>query len=93
MTDIEIKLLKNEQIIYHGHKHWIIFFPSVALLIICFSFFIEVVLLQKLVIVPLLLAIITGIGAMISYFLSEIVITNKKVLLKVGYLRRIFVCS
>lgn len=88
MSYIKKNLLENEKIIYRGHKHWVVFaFPALWLFAGIASLF-EVTLLQKIAIIPFLLSLITGIDSAIEYFMSEIAVTNKRILIKIGFIRR-----
>lgn len=44
--------------------------------------------IQLIAIIPLLLASTTGISALINYFLSEIAVTNVRILIKTGFIKR-----
>jgi hypothetical protein len=82
-------LLPTEQIIYRGHKHWIVFGYPLLWLIVGFIFLVHIIALQKLAVIPLLLALLTGIHASINYFISELVITNLRLLINIGFVQRI----
>jgi uncharacterized membrane protein YdbT with pleckstrin-like domain len=88
MGYIEKNLLPGENIIYQTKIHWIIFFWSVIFLligIICFTgnegnFYSGIVFV--------LIAIYFGIRALVFYKTSEFGVTNKRVLVKFGFIRR-----
>lgn len=85
MSYIESNLLADKQVIYRAKLHWIIFWkPGAPILLGCLVLFIQ----------PLLGLVVMGIGAfalvpaLIDYFSSEFGITNKRVIVKVGLIRR-----
>jgi uncharacterized membrane protein YdbT with pleckstrin-like domain len=89
MGYIEENLMGGEDIIYRTKLHWIVFLWPVIWFIIALllifsgggdtnavgGFFV-------------LIAIITGIASFINYSTSEFGVTNKRVLAKVGFIRR-----
>lgn len=86
---IEKALWEDEQIVYSGHRHWIVFSYPVIWLIVGFVFLTHIVALQKLAVVPLLVALLTGINATINYFVSDFVITNLRMFINVGFIQRV----
>lgn len=80
-------LLKDEKIIYRGHRHWIVFWQPIFWLFVAFAanFFPTTKPFSTFV---LIFGVILGIGAIINYFMSEIVVTNMRVLIKVGFIAR-----
>jgi hypothetical protein len=50
---------------------------------------INVTVFQKLIFLPFLLGMVTGIGAVLNYFVSEIALTNIRVLMKIGLIKRV----
>ena len=95
-------LLKDEKLIYYTRPHWIIFAPGVIALIVSFLFFtygptyfaLRFSFLdgyQLYVIcgaVTLLIGVYWLISAYITYRTSEYGITDKRVLMKTGWIRR-----
>ncbi|MCL5109053.1 MAG: PH domain-containing protein [Chloroflexi bacterium] len=82
MGYVQSSLGPNERMVYQARRHWLIFFwPAV---------FILVGFLAWPYIGPWLvpLGIIYGIPAYIEYTTSEFVLTNRRVILKTGWLRR-----
>lgn len=89
MKYAEQNLMKNEAIIYEAKKHWILFVRPLVIFIIAYAF-------------SLTLRSGAGIGFLISvgitlldlipraikYFYSEFVVTNKRVLIKRGFISR-----
>lgn len=91
---IENNLMNDESIVYRANLHWIIFlWPIVwflvAIIIIAAGIGVEAVKDAAFVAsIPLLFAILTGIRPFIKYSTSEFGITNKRVIIKVGFIRR-----
>jgi len=86
MSYIENNLLNGENVLYRGKLHWIVFIWPIIWFIVSLVFFAyrnHIVGLGAL-----LLAIITGIAALINYTSSEFGITNKRVVVKIGFIRR-----
>lgn len=54
-----------------------------------FASLININVFQKLAFIPLLLAVITGLSAVINYFVSEIALTNVRILMKIGLIKRV----
>ncbi|OGR66846.1 MAG: hypothetical protein A2081_02965 [Elusimicrobia bacterium GWC2_61_19] len=88
MGYIDTNLLEGEQVLYRTKLHWMVFFWTAVWILLgllsaiggnnnssgaAFFFFI---------------ALITGISALINYKTAEFGITNKRVLIKVGFIRR-----
>lgn len=85
MAYIESNLLPDESVVYKAKLHWIIFGKPVALIFLGLLFF----LVQ-----PIIAAVVVAIGVfallspLIDYWTSEFGVTNKRVIIKVGLLRR-----
>jgi uncharacterized membrane protein YdbT with pleckstrin-like domain len=85
MGYIEANLLADESVIYKARLHWITFAKSVALIFLGLVF---------MLIQPLIAGIIVliGCGALLSpivdYLTSEFGVTNKRVIIKIGFIRR-----
>ena len=101
MNYIEMNLLKDEKIVYFTRPHWIIFSTPViflAALVILSIFspilfpnylpFTKIPLAMVIVLVCLGAVIVSGIGALISYATSEYAITNKRIMMKIGWISR-----
>jgi uncharacterized membrane protein YdbT with pleckstrin-like domain len=82
---MESNLLADENIVYTARLHWIIFWKPCALIVLGSVF---------LVIQPIIAAVVIAIGLLafispvIDYATSEFGVTNKRVIIKVGFLRR-----
>lgn len=101
MSYIQDTLLKNEKLIYWSQPHWVIYFPGVLALIatVLIYFYGPSLFLSNTVIhgfhtyhivafVALLLAAYWLIGSYITHQTSEYGITNRRVLMKMGWIRR-----
>jgi uncharacterized membrane protein YdbT with pleckstrin-like domain len=102
MSYIDETLMKDEEIIYRTKPHWVIFSPAIGWLVLAililylapryhfatmniFSFY---TLTDILGIIVLIIAIISGLAAYINYQTSEYGITNRRILMKVGFISR-----
>ncbi len=88
MSYIEKNLMNGENILYRGKLHWVVFLWPVIWLIVAIMFFGgrgDTAAVGGLFV---LIAIITGIASFINYTTSEFGITNKRVIVKVGFIRR-----
>jgi uncharacterized membrane protein YdbT with pleckstrin-like domain len=95
LSFIEKNLLANEVIIYRANMHWIIFLNTILYLLLslitCALSFKQTEgsqLLLAISLLALLFALISGISSFIRYKTSEFAITNKRVLIKIGFIQR-----
>jgi uncharacterized membrane protein YdbT with pleckstrin-like domain len=98
MGYVEDHLLPNEELRYRAHLHKLIFVWPVILLLLGVGIVIGLwttgVMLQAgplgvpLSVLPVLVAGIPLLGAYITYTSSEFAVTDKRVIIKVGWLRR-----
>lgn len=101
MSYIQKNLLNNEKVIYFTHVHWIIFALPAFLMLFAFAMsiygsqifrislpFFYISMSQLVTFFLLMTAIITFFDALIRYLTSEYGITNKRVLIKTGWIRR-----
>lgn len=95
LSFIDKNLLENEVVIYRAQMHWIIFlntFIYLLLSVLACAFNLRLAqsnqLLWAISLLGLLLALISGISSYIRYKTSEFAITNKRVLIKIGFIRR-----
>ena len=87
MGYIDDNLMSGEQVVYRAKLHWVVFLGPIIFAVIAFMFFAgggDTAAGGFF----LLIAIIWGISAFISFKTSEFGITNKRVLIKVGFIRR-----
>jgi len=88
MSYIEKNLMNAENILYRGKLHWVVFLWPVIWFIVAIMFFAgggDTAAAGGLFV---LIAIVLGIASFINYTTSEFGITNKRVIVKVGFIRR-----
>jgi uncharacterized membrane protein YdbT with pleckstrin-like domain len=88
MGYIDENLMSGEQIIYRTKLHWIIFTgPIIVALFSLFCFFVggDAISLGGIL---LLVAVILGISKFIALKTAEFGISNKRVLIKIGFIKR-----
>lgn len=88
MGYIDDNLMSGEQVVYRTKLHRIIFVGPIIFVVILFMFFAGGGGPAAASGFFLLVAIIWGISDFISFKTSEFGITNKRVLIKVGFIRR-----
>jgi uncharacterized membrane protein YdbT with pleckstrin-like domain len=88
MSYIEKNLMSGESILYRTNLHWAVFLWPVIWLVVAIMLFSGGGRNAVLGVVFMLIAIVTGIGAFIRFSTSEFGITNKRVIVKVGWIRR-----
>jgi membrane protein YdbS with pleckstrin-like domain/DNA-directed RNA polymerase subunit RPC12/RpoP len=86
-------LMPGENVVYHTQLHWAVFLPCLtfsafALLLFLSGIFSGANGLVFLAGVPALIVLPLAISSMIAQSTSEFAVTNKRVLIKVGWLRR-----
>ena len=85
MGYIENNLLRNERLIYKARLHWIIFLKP-AILVTIGIFFIGI--FPSLAIFIIVTGLVFLIDPIITYITSEYGVTNKRIIFKVGFIRR-----
>jgi uncharacterized membrane protein YdbT with pleckstrin-like domain len=88
MSYIENNLMNGESIVYRTKLHWIVFIWPIIWFVVAIMFFSgggDAATAGGLFI---LIAILTGIASFINFKTSEFGITNKRVIVKVGFIRR-----
>lgn len=85
MGYIESNLLADEKIIYKARLHGIIFVKPVALIVLGVIFLFIQPIIGSLVVV---IGVVAVIPPLIDYLSSEFGVTNKRVIIKMGFLRR-----
>jgi hypothetical protein len=82
---INDNLIPSEVVIYRTHLHWIIFLrPAVLVFLVFFGF----TIFPIIGLLILLLTLLVMAGRLITYFTSEFGITNRRIIIKVGFVRR-----
>lgn len=85
MSYIDQNLMAGEQVIYKGKLHWVLFVPAVSVLILGLLLLAVNGTVGGIVIA---LAVIDLIIAYLNYTTSEFGVTNKRIMIKVGIIRR-----
>jgi uncharacterized membrane protein YdbT with pleckstrin-like domain len=88
MSYIEKNLMSGENILYRAKLHWVVFLWPVIWLVVAIILFSGGGRTAPVGGVFILIAIITGTAAFIKFSTSEFGITNKRVIVKVGWIRR-----
>lgn len=102
MSYIESNLLDDEHLVYSARLHWIIFIKSFFWLLIAILVYILVppyyfhpsevaqpIPVHKIaLLIPLLFSISYGLGAYARYATSEFGVTDKRIMIKLGVVRR-----
>ncbi len=94
MGFVEESLVPNETIVYRAHVHWStfalpLFFAIVAgVFLVCGFTVANLELLRYLGYVFIAVALITGLERYVRYASSEFAVTDHRVLIKVGVIRR-----
>ena len=84
MSYVENNLMTGENIIYNTKLHWYIFIWPIIWLLLTLLF----IPFGLVAIIFLILSILTGISSLINYLTSEFYITDKRVIVKVGFIKR-----
>jgi len=88
MSYIDKNLMNGEKILYSGKLHWAVFLWPIIWFIVAIMFFGGGGDTAAAGVIFVLIAIVTGIASFINYTTSEFGITNKRVIVKVGFIRR-----
>lgn len=87
---IEENLLPEETVVYRGHRHRVVFISPIAWFI---AAFLAYWLMPKsmgiwIMLIFFAIAVVLGVSAFIDYNMSEINITNERILIKIGWIAR-----
>ena len=85
MGYIESNLLPDEQVVYKATLHWKIFLKSFFIVLVGILLFAFQAIVGGIVI---FFGLLVGLQAFIEYQTSEFGVTTKRVIIKVGFLRR-----
>jgi uncharacterized membrane protein YdbT with pleckstrin-like domain len=88
MSYIEKNLMNGESILYRGKLHWVIFIWPVIWFFVALMVFSGSGDNAAAGTWFVVIAIVTGVASFINYTTSEFGITNKRVIVKVGFIRR-----
>lgn len=85
---LDKNLIPGEKIIYSGHRHWIVFgFPCFWLLVAAILYFFTD-FGQWIALFFVAVAVFWGMSAWIDYQVTEIYLTNERILIKTGWIAR-----
>jgi uncharacterized membrane protein YdbT with pleckstrin-like domain len=88
MGYIDENLMSGEKVVYRTKLHWIVFLRPIIFIILAFIFLASGKKIAPVGRLFFLIAIVWEVLAFISFKTSEFGITNKRVLIKVGFIRR-----
>ncbi len=89
MSVIEKNLMAGEKIVYRGRLHRIIFLKATIILLAALvSFFLPHISVWIILSwVLLAVAVAAGISSAVNWFTSEFIVTNKRITMRVGFIR------
>ena len=90
MSYVEKHLMPGEQIEYRANLHWLVFILPTLLFIAAIWLFFSLggSIAKFLALILIVGALVTGLHAVIERMTSEFAVTNKRVLIKTGLIRR-----
>jgi uncharacterized membrane protein YdbT with pleckstrin-like domain len=90
MSYVEKNLMPGEQIEYRANLHWLVFILPTLLFIAAIWLFFSLggSIAKFLALILIVGALVTGLHAVIERMTSEFAVTNKRVLIKTGLIRR-----
>ena len=89
MSYVEKNLMPGEQIEYRANLHWLVFIlPTLLFIAAIWLFSVGGNILKFLALILFVGVLVTGLHAVIERMTSEFAVTNKRVLIKTGLIRR-----
>ena len=90
MSYVEKNLMPGEQIDYRANLHWLVFVLPILLFIAAIWLFFSLggTIAKFLALILIVGVLVTGLHAVIERMTSEFAVTNKRVLIKTGLIRR-----
>jgi uncharacterized membrane protein YdbT with pleckstrin-like domain len=90
MSYVEKNLMPGEQIEYRANLHWLVFILPTLLLIAAIWLFFSLggTVAKFLALILIVGVLVTGLHALVERMTSEFAVTNKRVLIKTGLIRR-----
>jgi uncharacterized membrane protein YdbT with pleckstrin-like domain len=90
MSYVEKNLMPGEQIEYRANLHWLVFILPTLLLIAAIWLFFSLggTVAKFLAVILIVGVLVTGLHALVERTTSEFAVTNKRVLIKTGLIRR-----
>lgn len=87
MSYIKETLLPDEKVLYYTRPHIVIFYPAVMWLILSLPAF-KIISSSLIGWIFLFMSIVGFVNSLVGYYFSEYAITDKRILMKVGFVRR-----
>jgi len=88
MSYIEKNLMNGESLVYRTKLHWVVFLWPIIWFVLAIVFFRSGGAGIEAGSLFILIAILTGVASFINFTTSEFGITNKRVIIKVGFISR-----
>lgn len=88
MSYVNSTLLENETILYFTRPHWVVFLQTILTFIVTIFLFSFGSIYRTLSFLTFFVSVFQGALAYINYTFSEYVITNKRILMKTGFISR-----
>jgi len=88
MSYIEKNLMNGESLVYRTKLHWVVFLWPIIWFVLAIVFFRSGGAGIEAGSLFILIAILTGVASFINFTTSELGITNKRVIIKVGFISR-----
>ncbi|MEI8055299.1 MAG: PH domain-containing protein [bacterium] len=88
MSYIQKTLLPEEKILYHTKPHYIVFYPVLLWFVVAAWFLTASVVPKLFCYLLVLMGLFSCVSELIAYNCSEYVITNKRIIMKVGFISR-----
>ena len=85
MSYVEENLMKDEQVVYQTNLHWFVYLLPIVLMLVALVMFLAT---PAAGLIFLVLAGVVGLGVWLTASNAEFAVTNKRVLMKVGWLNR-----
>lgn len=88
MSYLDKHLLENEKILYRTQLHWVVFLWPLILALLAVIFMLQMSVLSIMGYIFLVAAGVMWVQATVAYYTTEFGLTNKRVLLKMGFIQR-----
>lgn len=88
MSYVEANLMQGEQVVYQTTLHWLMYFWPIVLAVVGLLMLLGVPTVPTLGLVVLGLAALLGISVFITVHNAEFAVTNRRVIMKTGWLNR-----
>lgn len=88
MSYVKSVLLPQEELIYQAKPHWVMFWPAIVWTLLAPFFLLQQGPITWIGYVILLIAVLHWFSTWIKYDSTEFSLTNRRVILKIGFIRR-----